>query len=137
MIVESLIPVETDAPIGWLGGKTKLRPTIINCMPPHHCYVEVFGGSATVFFGKPASLSRIEVINDIHEDLVNLMKVIAGTCFDESVRQEFIGYVRNMPAARAATRENRALLAPCRHRAAGHAASNDDCVEHIRRVRRR
>ncbi len=84
--------------IGWLGGKTKLRATIINCMPLHKCYVEIFAGSATIFFGKPPS--RIEIINDVHGELVNLMKVISGTYFDSSVRDEFIGYVRSMPAAR-------------------------------------
>lgn len=84
--------------IGWLGGKTKLRTTIINCFPRHYCYVETFCGSATVFFGKP--ISRIEIINDIHGELVNLMKVLSGTYFNEDIRKEFISYVRNMPAAR-------------------------------------
>jgi DNA adenine methylase len=98
----NMIKPGCDSFIGWLGGKTKLRRTIINCIPKHVCYVEVFGGSATVFFGKPPEISRIEIINDVHQDLVNLMKVLAGTCFDEDIRQEFISYVRNMPAARAA-----------------------------------
>lgn len=89
-----------DSFIGWLGGKTRLRPTIINVLPRHECYVEVFAGSATVFFGKPHEMSRIEIVNDIDGELVNLMKVLAGTYFDEKVRQEFIGYVRDMPAAR-------------------------------------
>ena len=89
--------------VGWLGGKTKLRPTIINCMPPHTAYIEIFAGSATVFFGKPPS--KIEIINDINKDLVNLMKVISGTYFDESIREEFIGYVSNMPASRSAYQE--------------------------------
>ncbi len=105
--------------IGWLGGKTKLRPTIINCIPSHMCYVEVFAGSATVFFGKPSRMSRIEVLNDVHTELIILMKVLAGATFEdretcpmckchldsEEVRQEFIGYVRSMPAARAAYEE--------------------------------
>lgn len=89
--------------IGWRGGKTKLRPTIINCMPPHIAFIEVFCGSATVFFGKPPS--KIEIINDISQDLVNLMKVISGTYFDEGIRKEFINYVRNMPASRSAYQE--------------------------------
>lgn len=91
------------APLGYLGGKTKLRPTIISCMPKHYTYVEVFCGSAAVFFGKPPS--RNEIINDVHSELVNFMKVIAGTYFDESVRQEFISYVRDMPASREAFHE--------------------------------
>jgi DNA adenine methylase len=98
--VNDVVECKQRSPIGWMGGKSKLRATIINCMPRHKCYVEVFAGSATVFFGKPARLSKVEVINDVHGELVNLMKVLSGTCFDESVRQEFIGYVRSMPAAR-------------------------------------
>ena len=100
MQVHNVIKPVCDSFIGWLGGKTKLRPTIINSMPPHKCYVEVFAGSATVFFGKPPKMSKIEIINDIHSELVNLMKVLSGTYFDEDIRQEFIGYVRNTPAAR-------------------------------------
>jgi len=88
--------------LGWLGGKTKLRPTIINCIPPHVCYVEVFSGSATVWFGKPGHMSRIEILNDVHKELINLMKVLSGTYFDDSIREEFVGYVRSMPASREA-----------------------------------
>lgn len=94
-----------DSFIGWVGGKTKLRQTIINCFPEHQTYIEVFAGSACVFFGKPPEISKIEIINDINGDLVNLMKVISGTYFDESIRQEFISYVRNMPASRSAFEE--------------------------------
>lgn len=101
MVVNHVAKLVCPAPIGWLGGKSQLAPTIIGSMPPHKCYVEVCGGSCVVFFGKPIKLSKIEIINDINEELVNLMKVISGTCFDETVRQEFIGYVRSMPAARA------------------------------------
>lgn len=102
MQVDNIINPVMGSFCGWLGGKTKLRTTIINCIPKHICYVEVFAGSATIFFGKPAKMSRIEILNDIHGELINLMKVISGTYFDESIRQEFIGYVRNMPASRSA-----------------------------------
>lgn len=100
MLVNKPISCGISSFLGWMGGKTKLRATIINCMPKHKCYVEVFAGSATVFFGKPSRLSKVEVINDIHEELVNLMKVISGTHFDAAVKDEFIGYVRSMPPAR-------------------------------------
>jgi DNA adenine methylase len=99
MVTQPIKPV-VDSFIGWLGGKTKLRPTIISSFPAHEVWVEVFCGSATVFFGKPPSMSRQEFINDLHGELVNLMKVISGTCFDDDVRSEFMHYVRSMPAAR-------------------------------------
>lgn len=100
MITQAIVPL-TNSFIGWLGGKTRLRPTILTCIPNHKCYVETFCGSATVFFGKSPKISKQEIINDLHEELVNLMKVVSGTYFDEKIRQEFISYVRNMPAARA------------------------------------
>lgn len=105
MQVEKIVKPVCDGFIGWLGGKTRLRPTIINSMPKHFCYVEVFCGSGTVFFGKPPEWSKSEIINDVHCELVNLMKVLSGTYFDDTVRQEFVNYVRNMPAARDAFEE--------------------------------
>ena len=98
MRLNNPIKAKMNSAIGWLGGKTRLRPTIINCMPKHDCYVEIFCGSATVFFGKPPV--KIEIINDINHELINLFKVISGTYFDEAVRQEFVEYVKWMPAAR-------------------------------------
>lgn len=100
MQVKKIIKPVCDSFIGWLGGKTKLRTTIINCMPIHVCYVEVFAGSATVFFGKPPRMSRIEIINDVHGELVNLMKVLSGSYFDDKIRSQFVDYVRGTPAAR-------------------------------------
>lgn len=101
MIGEAVKP-KCPSPIGWLGGKTKLRPTILACFPPHKCFVEVFCGSATVFFGKEPD-ARIEIINDVHGELVNLMKTISGTHFgknSEAIRNQFIDFVRAMPASR-------------------------------------
>lgn len=63
-----------NAPICWMGGKSKLRKTIIERLPEHRCYVEVFGGAGWVMFGKEPS--RAEVYNDIDGDLVNFFRVI-------------------------------------------------------------
>ncbi|MDF2419149.1 DNA adenine methylase [Acinetobacter beijerinckii] len=59
---------------GWLGGKSQLARTIIENMPPHTTYVEVFGGAGWVLFKKTAS--PVEVINDINDDLINLYRVL-------------------------------------------------------------
>ena len=61
-------------PICRVGGKSKLRNTIIEMIPKHICYVELFFGAGWVYFGKEES--KVEVINDIDSELVNLFKTI-------------------------------------------------------------
>lgn len=61
-------------PICRVGGKSKLRNTIIEMIPKHTCYVELFFGAGWVYFGKEKS--KVEVINDIDKELVNLFKTI-------------------------------------------------------------
>lgn len=58
------------APFAWVGGKSKLADKIIKEFPEHQRYVEVFGGALNVFYRKPRS--KIEVVNDINSDLINL-----------------------------------------------------------------
>ncbi|MBN1839790.1 MAG: DNA adenine methylase [Campylobacterales bacterium] len=58
------------APFAWVGGKSKLADKIIAHFPEHQRYCEVFGGALNVFYRKPRS--KIEVVNDINSDLVNL-----------------------------------------------------------------
>jgi DNA adenine methylase len=59
---------------GWLGGKSQLARTIIELMPEHKTYVEVFGGAGWVLFKKGES--PVEIINDINDDLINLYRII-------------------------------------------------------------
>lgn len=61
-------------PIPRMGGKSKLRKTIIEMIPEHTCYVELFLGAGWVFFGKEPS--KVEVINDVDKELINLFKMI-------------------------------------------------------------
>lgn len=61
-------------PICRVGGKSKLRKTIIEMIPEHICYVELFFGAGWVYFGKEAS--KIEVINDVDKELINLFRTI-------------------------------------------------------------
>lgn len=60
-------------PISRMGGKSKLRKTIIEMIPKHTCYVELFLGAGWVYFGKEPS--KAEVINDIDSELVNMFKM--------------------------------------------------------------
>lgn len=59
---------------GWLGGKSQLARTIVELMPEHKTYVEVFGGAGWVLFKKTPS--PFEVINDVNDDLINLYRVL-------------------------------------------------------------
>lgn len=60
--------------IKWMGGKYRLKKTIVNMIPEHLCYCEPFGGAGWVLFAKGPS--QVEVYNDINKELINFFKVI-------------------------------------------------------------
>lgn len=70
---------------GWLGGKSQLARTIIDMMPEHIHYCEVFGGAGWVLFKK--SPSKLETINDINGDLINLYRIFKY--HPDALAQEF------------------------------------------------
>lgn len=70
--------------IPWMGGKSRLADKILPLFPEHTCYVEPFAGAAALFFKKEAS--KVEVINDINGELVNLYRVLQHH-LEEFVRQ--------------------------------------------------
>lgn len=65
---------EKKSPLAWLGGKSRLADRIVDLMPTHSTYCEVFAGAAWVLFKKPES--KIEIINDINRDLVTLYRCV-------------------------------------------------------------
>jgi len=58
----------------YIGGKSRLVRSLLPLIPPHKCYVEVFGGGAQLLFAKEPS--RVEIYNDIDGRLVNLFMVV-------------------------------------------------------------
>lgn len=60
--------------ISWYGGKYKMAKQIINIMPNHTHYVDVFGGGAHVLLNKPRS--SVEVYNDINKGLFCLFNTL-------------------------------------------------------------
>lgn len=85
------------SPIRWYGAKGKLAPRIVNLLPAHERYVEVFGGGASVLFAKAPA--PVEVYNDVNQDLVRFMRVLAdpeqfpqfhrGACLTQYSRKEY------------------------------------------------
>ena len=61
-------------PIPRMGGKSRLRKTILERIPEHTCYIEPFFGAGWVYFGKAPS--KVEVINDVDKELINMFRMI-------------------------------------------------------------
>lgn len=73
-----------NSPLAYIGGKSKLSKTIIDMLPEHQAYCEVFAGAAWIFFRK--SPSRYETINDLDSDLVIFYRVLQNH-LEEFLRQ--------------------------------------------------
>ena len=58
----------------WKGGNSKVAKRLCELLPEHGCYVEVFAGAANLLFVKDRS--KVEIINDINTELVNLFRVV-------------------------------------------------------------
>jgi DNA adenine methylase len=56
------------------GAKWRLADWIISYLPPHTHYLEPYFGSGAVFFNKPPS--KVETVNDIDGQVVNLFRVL-------------------------------------------------------------
>ena len=58
--------------VRWPGGKTRLLTHLLPLIRPHTIFVEAFAGGAAVTLSKQPS--KVEVINDINAELVNLYR---------------------------------------------------------------
>ena len=61
-------------PVKWHGGKHYLCHRIISFFPPHHTYVEPFGGGASVLLNKEPS--KVEVYNDLDCRITRFFRVV-------------------------------------------------------------
>lgn len=75
------------------GGKGRQSDWILSKMPPHKCYVEVFGGSGGLLYNKEPSHN--EVYNDINDDLVQFFNVLRER------EDDLLEWVRRVPYSRA------------------------------------
>lgn len=69
--------------IRYHGGKFRLASWIISYFPSHETYVEPFGGGASVLLSK--SPSRMEVYNDLDQDIVNFFEVLRDQTLAEKL----------------------------------------------------
>ena len=60
--------------LNYPGAKWGLAKNFIRYIPKHHSYLEPFFGSGAVFFSKEPS--RIETINDLDSNVINLFDCI-------------------------------------------------------------
>jgi len=61
----------------YTGGKAYLADSIVRLLPKTDLYIEPFAGGAKVFFAKEPT--KIEVLNDVDEDLITLYRVLQDT----------------------------------------------------------
>lgn len=80
------------SPLSYVGGKSLLAKAIIDRIPPHTCYVELFAGAAWVFFKKEPS--KVEIINDINQELIALYRAA------KVHTKELIRYILKLPLSR-------------------------------------
>lgn len=66
--------VVTRPALRYHGGKFRLAPWILRFFPRHSCYVEPFGGGASILLLKPRV--GAECYNDLDADIVNFFRVL-------------------------------------------------------------
>lgn len=74
------------------GGKSYMANWILDYFPEHRCYVEPFGGGASVMANKPPS--DVEVYNDRDGDLVQFFRVLRDR------PDELVDWLRSRPYAK-------------------------------------
>jgi len=79
------------------GGKGRKADWILEKVPPHDTFVDVFGGSGAVIYNKPPSTN--EIYNDLNGDLVQFFQVLRER------EGELSEWVRNIPYSRAVYNE--------------------------------
>lgn len=60
--------------LDYFGGKWKMAPRIIEHFPTHKTFVDVMCGAASITIRKPRS--KNEIINDVHNELINFFQVL-------------------------------------------------------------
>ena len=83
-----------DAVFPYPGGKSRFASWILDQVPEHTCFVEVFGGAAGVLANKDPDTSTVEVYNDRDGDLVQFFEVLRDRC------EELVAWLDRTPYSR-------------------------------------
>jgi DNA adenine methylase len=78
--------------IRYFGGKNYLADNIIQQLPPHHAYVDLFAGGLHVFCKKTPS--KVEVANDKDDNLINFLMVL------RSDKEKLLSVLESLPTSR-------------------------------------
>ena len=66
----------------WMGNKEKLVPYIHQLIPPHvKQFTEAFGGSGAVILGLQPKKGRLDIYNDLNDDLFNVFCCVKEKSF--------------------------------------------------------
>ncbi len=93
--------ISLKSPINRIGGKHFLKDWLVQHIPQHTLYCEVFGGAGHVLFSKIPS--RVEVLNDIDGHLINFFRVLQHP----EKREKLIDALKYMPYSRSLWEEIR------------------------------
>jgi len=81
-----------EIPFYYYGSKSIISKWIIEHFSEHRCFVDVFGGSASILLNKPKS--KIEVFNDLDNQIVNFFRVLRSNYNEFEKKLEFMPYSR-------------------------------------------
>ncbi|MDE0242087.1 MAG: DNA adenine methylase [bacterium] len=62
----------SSSAFGYYGSKQRLAVDLLKFMPPHSCWVELFGGALALTLAKKPA--QIEVVNDLDDNVVNALR---------------------------------------------------------------
>ena len=98
---------QAKSAFGYYGSKQKIASKILQLLPPHNCWVELFCGSASITLAKKAA--PIEIINDIDGNVINVFEQLRNRPSDLIKAIEHTPYARdefNKARAKAATSDD-------------------------------
>jgi DNA adenine methylase len=90
--VNAVSSIPTRPVMRYYGGKWRLAGSIVKAMPKHAVYVEPFMGACSVFLQKPRV--TCEVINDLHDEVVNVFKMLRDRGAELKAALEMTPYAR-------------------------------------------